>query len=150
MMTALRLRVSIPFKRESVSERKMQTLGDLLRSEVSIPFKRESVSEPKKLPLYKINPEFQFPSNGKAYLNPVEMSAIDIVVKVSIPFKRESVFRVLKNLAGNSAQLFQFPSNGKAYLNVGATHWQCIASRKVSIPFKRESVSERRSWENSD
>ena len=36
---------------------------------VSIPFKRESVSEHKKGELSGFLQEFQFPSNGKAYLN---------------------------------------------------------------------------------
>ena len=66
----LKVGVSIPFKRESVSERNLKE-RQLLRSwSVSIPFKRESVSEPGAVWVIKsIIPEFQFPSNGKAYLN---------------------------------------------------------------------------------
>ena len=88
---------------------------------------------------------FQFPSNGKAYLNMGSGQQLVAVVpkNVSIPFKRESVSEPLAiaiALVGcggfNSLQTgkriwtlkdekfkeadssrFQFPSNGKAYLN---------------------------------
>ena len=60
---------------------------------------------------------FQFPSNGKAYLN--NWLTNEVLTGV----------------------WFQFPSNGKAYLN-----WirkkVVIPTTSVSIPFKRESISE--------
>ena len=62
---------------------------------VSIPFKRESVSEPTGLWLKILMKMFQFPSNGKAYLN--------------FPTKEGEMKKNKKK--------FQFPSNGKAYLN---------------------------------
>ena len=115
---------------------------------VSIPFKRESVSEPEKhIHPYVLDTDsfnslqtgkriwttpsstsavkaieknmFQFPSNGKAYLNTKEGQAwIAALEKVSIPFKRESV-----------SELFIMQNITK--------------KGHVSIPFKRESVSER-------
>ena len=60
---------------------------------------------------------FQFPSNGKAYLN---------------------FFKTNDNYED---KLFQFPSNGKAYLN--HSHFFLRGEiTLVSIPFKRESISE--------
>ena len=83
--------VSIPFKRESVSKVNVLTGGV-----VSIPFKRESVSKSvtrKDISLDSDGFWFQFPSNGKAYLNlDAETSASGgFEVQVSIPFKRESI-----------------------------------------------------------
>ena len=120
------IEVSIPFKRESISELSQVTIlqhKDLL---VSIPFKRESISELLSftLMLKKNGIMFQFPSNGKAYLNS-RSSRVRISLAtantVSIPFKRESI----------------------------SEHRQRQSQRRapplVSIPFKRESISERRS-----
>ena len=65
-----RVKVSIPFKRESLSkERNLRSRfsGDKLNL-VSIPFKRESLSKVEGTPKRKEQQEkFQFPSNGKAY-----------------------------------------------------------------------------------
>ena len=109
---------------------------------VSIPFKRESVSKVKVHHLHFAPNGFQFPSNGKAYPKAFEYFTggygIDIVFNslqtgkriqsggndhtgdgpstVSIPFKRESVSK---------------DDNRKSF---GTT-------TSVSIPFKRESVS---------
>ena len=88
------MKVSIPFKRESISEpggsgRVYSTVNN-----VSIPFKRESISE---LPVQAQAPtdaddKFQFPSNGKVYLNSLEQSRRrGACCHVSIPFKRESI-----------------------------------------------------------
>ncbi len=87
-------RVSIPFKRESVSEHEsLQEGGDYDCPTVSIPFKRESVSEPYIGPREPAcMAKFQFPSNGKAYLNETETEGFNChYANVSIPFKRESV-----------------------------------------------------------
>ena len=115
--------VSIPFKRESVSELSVRVVEPLLPSlRVSIPFKRESVSEPTFVRLTKEVVKvlkFQFPSNGKAYLNWFQcwFRLKWLFDFVSIPFKRESVSEHMTLLSG----------------------WW---SHCVSIPFKRESVSE--------
>ena len=61
-------RVSIPFKREGVSEPVM-ILTTILWIIVSIPFKREGVSELTGKDLGWRSWEFRFPSNGKVYLN---------------------------------------------------------------------------------
>ena len=88
--------VSIPFKRESVSEQVQRGLGGQSCWElVSIPFKRESVSEhTPNGDFARGQRRFQFPSNGKAYLNYAD------TLKLSLEHFQ-----------------FQFPSNGKAYLN---------------------------------
>ena len=134
-------RVSIPFKRESVSKVNFNHQTGEYTQEVSIPFKRESVSKEKQRPLRHLPRQsfnslqtgkriqsqfdlfmgwltamFQFPSNGKAYPKSImwgtEPSAI---VVVSIPFKRESVSKGSCRKPSRSGRRFQFPSNGKAY-----------------------------------
>ena len=94
-----------------------------MRDLVSIPFKRESISERKSLDARHDLMKFQFPSNGKAYLNEsFEEKFSEFTVE------------------------FQFPSNGKAYLNY--PHYYELGGKDipVSIPFKRESISEQRGW----
>ena len=61
---------------------------------VSIPFKRESVSQVKSKNLFQTKGEFQFPSNGKAYHKLNWFLSKSICALVSIPFKRESVSQV--------------------------------------------------------
>ena len=61
--------VSIPFKRESISELTMIIHSAFLDALVSIPFKRESISEHTYGDSTITEYQFQFPSNGKAYLN---------------------------------------------------------------------------------
>ncbi len=60
---------------------------------VSIPFKRESVSKGQLLIIKTKNDKFQFPSNGKVYTK-LYGRYDKIEIKVSIPFKRESVSKV--------------------------------------------------------
>ena len=84
-------RVSIPFKRESVSKACMDPRRDQNLSKVSIPFKRESVSKDGK-----------HITVGRKRL-------------VSIPFKRESVSKGQPVYQPGASKMFQFPSNGKAY-----------------------------------
>ena len=66
--------VSIPFKRESGSKDWQRPALFSLHLRVSIPFKRESVSEQSStIPIIvALLGMFQFPSNGKAYLNPTD------------------------------------------------------------------------------
>ena len=83
--------VSIPFKRESISElHRINRIG-LCHARVSIPFKRESISEQRLISEMPAGDTFQFPSNGKAYLNNVERNVERDRNFVSIPFKRESI-----------------------------------------------------------
>ena len=59
---------------------------------VSIPFKREGVSEHNVTePQDDSRAEFQFPSNGKVFPNCQAVSSFFRFNKVSIPFKREGV-----------------------------------------------------------
>ena len=61
--------------------------------QVSIPFKRESVSQVQAIvDVDKIEKQFPFPSNGKAYHKcTTGAMCMSIPMTVSIPFKRESV-----------------------------------------------------------
>ena len=113
------LKVSIPFKRESVSQANSFLRSFPRLSQVSIPFKRESVSQDESI-----------------------KAAFESDENVSIPFKRESVSQVLlrprwtlmpwegfnslqtgkritRRIKHHQPSLlairFQFPSNGKAY-----------------------------------
>ena len=112
--------VSIPFKREGISERLPMMLVVKLVTLVSIPFKREGISE---------------------------LITIQSVIKasnVSIPFKREGI----SELNGCSVKEihtteFQFPSNGKVFPNVIKIKTSHSTRNSVSIPFKREGISER-------
>ena len=64
------LSVSIPFKREGLSELPPFILKHPSADGVSIPFKREGLSEPNVLFANTINEVmFQFPSNGKVFPN---------------------------------------------------------------------------------
>ena len=106
--------VSIPFKREGLSERLHPTaschIPVLVR--VSIPFKREGLSE-QELP---------------EECNPNQES------NVSIPFKREGLSeRYNQNplIIGDIAHVFQFPSNGKDFPNF---------SNKAYFVVKQDSV----------
>ena len=111
-------------------------------SEVSIPFKRESVSQDLIYDGPEISRVFQFPSNGKAYPKAKATAEAKTLRErtgfnslqtgkriprdgnedgndgsgVSIPFKRESVSQGHRNRTPvTTLQGFQFPSNGKAY-----------------------------------
>ena len=110
-------KVSIPFKRETISKAN-QDLNDSRRHCVSIPFKRESISKEKIAITFVLRlARFQFPSNGKAYPKRGTAMVATSPVVVSIPFKRESISKedddsVVEEHIINE---FQFPSNGKAY-----------------------------------
>ena len=89
---------------------------------VSIPFKRERLSEREKFveTKEKVALEFQFPSNGKGFPNGLGDYISAGKILVSIPFKRErlSELKVYPFLA-TAGGVFQFPSNGKGFPNVG-------------------------------
>ena len=139
------IKVSIPFKREGVSERINQNVVDVKRMlrfnslqtgrcfrtksafltksriRVSIPFKREGVSE--------------------LSLHPPITACWE---RVSIPFKREGVSEPQSAAWSGVTYRFQFPSNGKVFPNVSRTNQGARIGYSVSIPFKREGVSERK------
>ena len=115
---------------------------------VSIPFKRESISK-ERLVRKQPGPGywFQFPSNGKAYPKSILAGGMTNLTRVSIPFKRESISKGL--VSGKytiTYNEFQFPSNGKAYPKDNNEYGAHIAN--VSIPFKRESISKEYSSED--
>ena len=163
--------VSIPFKREGLSEQNLQVIQMITTNQVSIPFKREGLSERNDTSDSKdeVKEQFQFPSNGKDFPNfSFVVAWVWMGVEVSIPFKREglseliSCFGLAKTLPmfqfpsnGKdfpnevSAHIinilqptFQFPSNGKDFPNLQYWHLRLSLSNKVSIPFKREGLSE--------
>ena len=88
--------VSIPFKREGLSEQVRERILPRLRTIVSIPFKREGLSE-------------------RSAHHPKGVGS-----KVSIPFKREGLSEqaVKEWLKEKERKLFQFPSNGKVFPNL--------------------------------
>ena len=85
---------------------------------------------------------FQFPSNGKAYLNDICGSILTEISTFQFPSNGKAYLNLDLNLVRLAiVAWFQFPSNGKAYLNeTGLDISDVLGS--VSIPFKRESVSE--------
>ena len=120
-MSTSRIRVSIPFKREGLSERFIARKHFGIENQVSIPFKRESLSEHAKMQndnnsLIRM---FQFPSNGKVFPNSRKVTGFELTIwTVSIPFKREGLSELRKN------------ETRRGTLD------------DVSIPFKREGLSE--------
>ena len=85
---------------------------------VSIPFKRESIyAQADGWKNCNSRVQFQFPSNGKAYMHSIEQET---------QAAREAAF--------------QFPSNGKAYMH--RKNAKVVSGRAgfVSIPFKREGI----------
>ena len=91
-------------------------------NQVSIPFKRESVSEPveKTSVNYQHSNWFQFPSNGKAYLNErIMVRARSYGLQFQFPSNGKAYLNPSDiGPEGKQTKKFQFPSNGKAYLNV--------------------------------
>ena len=68
-----RILVSIPFKRERLSEHS-QFFHQRLLTRVSIPFKRERLSEQRRPLMVSLRPvKFQFPSNGKGFPNKISV-----------------------------------------------------------------------------
>ena len=136
--------VSIPFKRESISKEYLLVLAVEGRLSVSIPFKRESIS---KVPMWvsvsrRRNIVFQFPSNGKAY--PKERLPQTLASSFSLSFNSLQTGKAYPKLSRQEHIYvdfeFQFPSNGKAYPK-GSRSREGTAADSVSIPFKRESIS---------
>ena len=89
------LEVSIPFKREGLSEPE-HTGTDMSIEKVSIPFKREGLSEllvQCERVCISATEVFQFPSNGKDFPNLYVMAFLMkyLGTIVSIPFKREGL-----------------------------------------------------------
>ena len=118
---------------------------------VSIPFKRESISELGKKAIEARTELFQFPSNGKAYLNFAEECKRSIHILVSIPFKRESIserFYVWFSAWKTSKVSIPFKRESISELHILPTHWH-IGLFWVSIPFKRESISELGSYSDT-
>ena len=136
---------------------------------VSIPFKRESLS--KEIPGRRGRHrgfQFQFPSNGKAYPKYVRCACCRIAKSFnSLQTGKPIQSHLRQGKIHHQELLFQFPSNGKAYpkaginrktINlsigfnslqtgkpiqrwVGETRSVLRTQYQVSIPFKRESLS---------
>ena len=137
-------RVSIPFKRESVSQdyHSRTVLCGHLQSFNSLQTGKRIASQACRDLELPITRGFNSLQTGKRIASPVQMARSPMIISVSIPFKRESVsqegkpifvegslkfgFNSLqtgKRIASADAQgvnparlfSFQFPSNGKAY-----------------------------------
>ena len=115
--------VSIPFKRESVSQEGTANFRESKwHSKVSIPFKRESVSQGAFAAMKDIEHHlFQFPSNGKVYL------------------KFSAQIRIgMKEIVGSFNSLQTGKCISRHRCNIKPSNF----FGPVSIPFKRESVSQ--------
>ena len=114
--------VSIPFKREGLSEQGGENCWMVVHRRVSIPFKREGLSE-----------------------HFTNFSCTCHSIFVSIPFKREGLSERTESCSYSMQRIekFQFPSNGKVFPNNWRTSWTIRGHYLVSIPFKREGLSER-------
>ena len=137
------LRVSIPFKRESVSKEFAGRHFTSGGNGVSIPFKRESVSKvltPREIREHTdfsfnslqtgkriqrhildiddaVSLMFQFPSNGKAYPKSIHtpMCLSCIGNEFQFPSNGKAYPKDLMSHTIETDTKFQFPSNGKAY-----------------------------------
>ena len=136
--------VSIPFKRESIYQLR-STASTQATPRVSIPFKRESIYQPGSPSLKTVDcSTFQFPSNGKAYINTSLKTLSWQILLFQFPSNGKAYINNFTYIFLGKYVKFQFPSNGKAYIN-GASrcHAWCMPTR-VSIPFKRESIYQRK------
>ena len=114
--------VSIPFKRDRLSEQGGVSPIYPAFEYVSIPFKRDRLSELDKA---LVNGErnskvFQFPSNGIGFPNELGEEVLF-----------DSIY-----------QRFQFPSNGIGFPNLTINATPAPKNTNVSIPFKRDRLSE--------
>ena len=162
-------RVSIPFKRESVSKgpRKRQSVR---RVRFQFP------SNGKAYPKWGASASgascvsFQFPSNGKAYpklchkmiygtrprgcFNSLQtgkrIQSRSRLVFQNVRYENWFQFpsngkaypkEIHRGIRGGECPPFQFPSNGKAYPKLVIVMVEGRPRKTVSIPFKRESVS---------
>ena len=151
-------------------QRKMARVGPRSLSKVSIPFKRESLSKEYNATLNSVRnlTGFQFPSNGKAYPKPTGNSVVnssdtsfnslqtgkpiqsggyEIAITatagvVSIPFKRESLSKVShyeKLVKVDIVVSIPFKRESLSKAIIAPTLFKTL--NLVSIPFKRESLS---------
>ena len=121
----------------------------LLAIRVSIPFKREGVSEQIGLIQLALDRDmFRFPSNGKAFLNAKAgwvYNLVEETERVSIPFKREGVSERQAGKTWKEALhlVVSIPFKREGVSELARTVCPCQGCyAMVSIPFKREGVSE--------
>ena len=112
-------KVSIPFKRERLSELSVFSIYRLL-IKVSIPFKRERLSErimPKSKTVNAMG-KFQFPSNGKGFPN---LNGALECSRAGMGFNSLQTGKAFRTTKGHPPlphpDKFQFPSNGKGFPN---------------------------------
>ena len=161
-------KVSIPFKRESVSKASVLNRPHPVESQ-----KFQFPSNGKVYPKFhqyaekRNTVEFQFPSNGKVYpktmkgtrplSNPESFNSlqtgkciqrticndcVSFVCNVSIPFKRESVSKgKFYGLKLRFTVTVSIPFKRESVSKVSRTRRRIRKQNQVSIPFKRESVS---------
>ena len=109
--------VSIPFKRESLSKVTSKRIPPQNPHCVSIPFKRESLSKGRCLhiPQRPRNRCFNSLQTGK----PIQSNAMNVVATPKVGFNSlqtgKPIQRHYKSLTQRKIAKFQFPSNGKAY-----------------------------------
>ena len=115
----LRRSVSIPFKRDSASQRQRQRRSGSTGA-VSIPFKRDSASQ-QELTVETINTlmSFPFPSNGIAHLNREKLTSKEKRAVFPFPSNGSAHLNdLIAEVQDGSEDEFPFPSNGIARLNI--------------------------------
>ena len=140
-------KVSIPFKRESLSKAAKLRIGHPIPSvyPFQFPFKRESLSKGAKRVWFRRTADtFQFPSNGKAYPKLLlECLSVSILEIVSISLQTGKPIQSSLRMSVSAVRDTRFNSLQTGKPIQRRTHRSCIAVgfEKVSIPFKRESLS---------
>ena len=119
-----------------------------LQERVSIPFKRESVSKvlpPKQTATALGKAEFQFPSNGKVYPKAVAFLKFRLTTNGAFQFPSNGkVYPKTRRSRGRgerAGKSFNSLQTGKCIQRYPNLSTSTYLADLVSIPFKRESVS---------
>ncbi len=112
-------KVSIPFKREGLSERTLAMAIIIFMTGFNSLQTGRSFRTPQTRQAQFHNEGFQFPSNGKVFPNEKRIEILTQAKPVSIPFKREGLSELNNYIAYRIRSImFQFPSNGKVFPNL--------------------------------
>ena len=123
--------VSIPFKRESVSQANRVCSGEGVENRFNSLQTGKRITRVFATTLAILFAVFQFPSNGKAYhKNPHNSTqSLDRNCFNSLQTGKRITSRSAKINPQSVNKTFQFPSNGKAYHKLPISRWQlCLES----------------------
>ena len=145
--------VSIPFKREGLSERvTFEKPGVTITIKFQFPSNgKDFPNEMNDVQKSTLIAEFQFPSNGKDFPN--RFCLLEALLQRMKSFNSLQTGRTFRTDGEietlETEGLFQFPSNGKDFPNLFRWCTNCTFFT-VSIPFKREGLSELQKSLSSD